>query len=261
MHGQQTLISREQSAYYRSHLQQTTNPKYIRHYLAYVESHARTDGVDFDALEQKRGQVLDAMDVAFRSGEWQAVRRFARVICAPSSGWLSIHGYWQELHARLIQAGQAALAEGHPADGVAFGVDLATVKLMTGDLADARRIYEQAIPVYAEWKGADKQLAAVYHQLGMMAQEMGDLNEAHSHYQHSLQIKQTLGDSAGQAKTLHNLGLLCHMQGEIEEALRYYQLGFCLEVELGDVAGQAGSAHQLGRIYEDRGDLEQAESF
>ncbi len=61
------------------------------------------------------------------------------------------------------------------------------------------------------------------HQLGMLAQDMGDLDEARRLYQESLKIKQDLGDRSGVSKSLHQLGMLAQDTGDLDEAKRLYQ--------------------------------------
>ena len=55
-------------------------------------------------------------------------------------------------------------------------------------------------------------MAASYHQLGIVAQDRGRLDEAADWYARSLAIKEELGDRPGMALTYGQLGLLAEEQ-------------------------------------------------
>ena len=85
-----------------------------------------------------------------------------------------------------------------------------------------------------------------YHQLGMLAQDRGDYEEAARQYQRSLDINERLGDQAGMASSYHQLGILAQDRGDYEEAARQYQRSLDISERLGNQAGMATSYHQLG---------------
>jgi tetratricopeptide (TPR) repeat protein len=97
------------------------------------------------------------------------------------------------------------------------------------------------------------------HQLGMVAQDRGELDEAERLYQQSLQIEQEVGDRPGEAKTLHPLGRVAQDRGELDEAERLYQQSLQIKREVGGRPGEAIPLHQLGRVAQDRGELDEAE--
>jgi len=101
-------------------------------------------------------------------------------------------------------------------------------------------------------------VARSLHQLGILAQNTGDLIEARRLYSESLKIKQELGDKAGVAISLHQLGMLAQDTGDIAEARRLYGESLKIAQELGDKAGVAKSLHQLGRLAQDTGDIAEA---
>ena len=51
-------------------------------------------------------------------------------------------------------------------------------------------------------------MATGYHQLGILAQDRGDYDEAARQYQRSLDINERLGNQAGMATSYHQLGML-----------------------------------------------------
>ena len=58
--------------------------------------------------------------------------------------------------------------------------------------------------------------AAYIHQLGMLAQDRGDYEEAARQYQRSLDINERLGDQAGMATSYHQLGMLAQDRGDYD---------------------------------------------
>jgi tetratricopeptide (TPR) repeat protein len=96
-------------------------------------------------------------------------------------------------------------------------------------------------------------MASSYHQLGMLAQDRGDLGEAARQYQRSLDINERLGNQAGLASGYHNLGVLAQDREDYDEAARQYQRSLDINERLGDQAGQALSYSQFAILETDRG--------
>jgi hypothetical protein len=98
-------------------------------------------------------------------------------------------------------------------------------------------------------------------ELGTIAQDQGEYEEAHRLYQQSLAMFERLEDQSGQAGSLHQLGVIVQDQGEYEEARSLYQQSLIIFRQLGDQNGQAGSLHQLGRIAQGQGEYEEAHNL
>jgi hypothetical protein len=62
-------------------------------------------------------------------------------------------------------------------------------------------------------------MARSYHQLGMVAQDRGQLDEAQNWYRKSLTIEEELGNKPGMALTFGQLGLLAEARGQGGPAL------------------------------------------
>ncbi len=97
-----------------------------------------------------------------------------------------------------------------------------------------------------------------YHQLGILAQDRGDYDEAARQYQRALDINERLGNQAGMAASYHQLGMLAQDRGDYDEAARQYQRALDINERLGDQAGMAASYHQLGILAQLRGDYDEA---
>ncbi|MGW3583646.1 tetratricopeptide repeat protein [Streptomyces rubiginosohelvolus] len=102
-------------------------------------------------------------------------------------------------------------------------------------------------------------LAASHRQLGRLAQLRGGYTTAEQHYRASLAALEELGDRAGIATTYRQLGIIAQLRGNYQQAEERYRASLAIDEELGDRAGIATTYHQLGIIAQERGDYEQAE--
>ncbi len=145
-----------------------------------------------------------------------------------------------------------------------------------GDLDDALTASYQACGQLRTWgaRTTERQLwdealswvpprsghaAAIYVQLGEIAQVRGDYPGAEQHYQAALTINEELGNRADLASTSHHLGMLAQDRGDYDTAEQRYQAALAITEELGDRAGLAACYHQLGILAQDRGDYDTAE--
>jgi tetratricopeptide (TPR) repeat protein len=96
-------------------------------------------------------------------------------------------------------------------------------------------------------------MATTHHNLGTLAKERGDHDEAARQYQRSLEIRERLGDQVGMASTYHELGVLAQARGEYDEATRLYQRSLGTFERLGNQADMATIYSQLGVLEAERG--------
>ena len=101
-------------------------------------------------------------------------------------------------------------------------------------------------------------LAGTYHQLGMVAQDLREYEEARKNYQQALAICVEFGDCYEQAGTHHELGIVAQELREYEEARKNYQQALAIYVEFGDRYSSANTYHQLGRVAEELREYEEA---
>jgi tetratricopeptide (TPR) repeat protein len=147
--------------------------------------------------------------------------------------------------------------------------------LQAGDTEDAAQITEQAVSQLHTWGAWDQEASLIHdtlarlpadsprqaawiHQLGILAQDRGDYDEAARQYQRSLDISERLGDQAGTAASYGQLGTLAQQRGDYDEAARQYQRALDLFERLGDQAGTAAAYHQLGNVAYLRGNYDEA---
>jgi tetratricopeptide (TPR) repeat protein len=96
--------------------------------------------------------------------------------------------------------------------------------------------------------------AALLHDLGLLAQERGDMATARRHYEESLKIKRELADHASIAQSLHQLGALAQEQGDYAEAQPLYEECLTLFNQIDDRHGAAATLHQLGLLAQEQRD-------
>jgi tetratricopeptide (TPR) repeat protein len=104
-------------------------------------------------------------------------------------------------------------------------------------------------------------LSVAYHQLGMVAQERGRLDDAEQWYTKALTIKEELGDQLFLATTHHQLGIVAQKRGRLDDAEDWYTKALTIREELGDRPHLATDYHQLGMVAYQRGRLEEAEDW
>lgn len=101
-------------------------------------------------------------------------------------------------------------------------------------------------------------IARFAHNLAVMHQNQGELDEACRLYDESLEIKKRLGDQSGIARTLHQLGKIAQIQGDLDEARRLYNESLEIAKRLDDQNGIASILHNLAAVAQDQGDLDEA---
>ncbi len=73
-------------------------------------------------------------------------------------------------------------------------------------------------------RGGDKRRRGDFaHNLAMVYQDRGEVDQAEGLYAESLEIEREVGDRPGQATTLHQLGNVAYLRGKLEEAEAMYR--------------------------------------
>ncbi|MGW3816612.1 tetratricopeptide repeat protein, partial [Streptomyces sp. NPDC005046] len=95
-------------------------------------------------------------------------------------------------------------------------------------------------------------MASGYHQLGIVAQERGRLEEAEDWYGQSLRISEELNNRFNMASGYHQLGIVAQERGRLEEAEDWYRQSLTIKEELNNRPGMASSYGQMGLLAEAR---------
>jgi len=121
----------------------------------------------------------------------------------------------------------------------------------------------QLVPqlVQLDQEQAKRLQALAYHNLGAVAQEQRQFEQAEEYYQQALQIYSEYNDRYSQTMTYHNLGIIAQEQRQFEQAEQYYQQALRLKIEFNDRYSQAMTYHQLGIVAQEQRQFEQAEQY
>ncbi|MFP5275410.1 tetratricopeptide repeat protein, partial [Coleofasciculus sp.] len=144
---------------------------------------------------------------------------------------------------------------------------IATTYHQLGRVAEELREYEQAKLYYQQALDIKIEFrdrysqAGTYHQLGRVAQELREYEQARLYYQQALDIYIEFRDRYSQASTYHNLGIVAQKLREYEQARLYYQQALDIFIEFSDRYEQAGTYHQLGRVAQELREYEQARLY
>ena len=120
------------------------------------------------------------------------------------------------------------------------------------------RVSQAKALAIADGGGDRPRLAITYHQLGMVAQDRGDLTSAEDWYRKSLAIEEELGDRPGMASTYHQLGIVAQLRGHLKSAEDWCRKSLAIKEEVGNRPGMAISYGQLGLLAERRGEVKEA---
>ncbi|MFN6495632.1 MAG: tetratricopeptide repeat protein [Nostoc sp. DedQUE01] len=104
-------------------------------------------------------------------------------------------------------------------------------------------------------------LATTYHQLGRVAEELREYDQARDYYQQALEIKIEFGDRYSCAKTYHNLGIIAQELRQYDQAQDYYQQALEIKIEFGDRYSCARTYHELGMVAQDLRQYDQARDY
>ena len=138
--------------------------------------------------------------------------------------------------------------------------------LLLKQYAEAESSYKQALSLLNAnttigEEPRKKSIASVFHQLGRVAEEQRQWEQAEGYYKQALQIKIDFNDRYSQAGTYHQLGIVAQEQRQWEQAEGYYKQALQISVEFNDRYSQASTYHQLGRVAEEQRQWEQAEGY
>jgi tetratricopeptide (TPR) repeat protein len=220
-------------------------------------------------IELQRRTIGHLLGSALEGERWQE----AQAIAQPLIVYLDSRGLYEEARGWVDRARQATEAP----DGTAPDADTPSGALWVflvgsqagreihqGRLASAQRTFEQLVKVVRRQTPSSTQqlnLAGGYHNLGIVAQERGRLDDAKDWYHRALTIHEELGNRPGIATTHHQLGRVAQERGRLDDAEDWYYRALTIFEELGNRPGIATSYVQLGVVAQRQGRLDDAEDW
>ena len=121
-----------------------------------------------------------------------------------------------------------------------------------------QRQYQRSLDI-SERLGDQDGLASTYYQLGALAHDRGDYDEAERQNQRALDIRERLGNKQNVAICYAQFGCLAFGRGDHDEAERQYQRAFDVFEQLGDQDGLARTYLPLGILAQIRKNFDEAE--
>ena len=138
-----------------------------------------------------------------------------------------------------------------------------TDSIARNELDEAEDIARRVL-AYLESKGDpgyQAQVASVQHDLGLIAQGKGRLEEAEEWYRRAMETNEAQGNEAESADGYHQLGLIAQSRRQLDEAGEWHRKALEIREALEDLAEIAGECHQLGLVAEGRLSLQEAEEW
>ncbi len=223
-------------------------------------------GLAFTFLERERHTLGRLLGYALDHGLWSE----AHGIAGSLSDYWDTRGLSEEARAWTDRA--RAAMEGP--DGAAPALDSpagalwlflvgkqANRQMRSLHLDEAERTYREVLPVIQAQPASrqrQERLAVPYHQLGLIAQQRGRLDEATDWYAQALPLWEELGDQENTARGYYQLGRIAEIQGRLDEAKDWHARSLAIRQDIGDRLHAAGNYNQLGSIAEQQGHLDEA---
>ena len=132
---------------------------------------------------------------------------------------------------------------------------LANLSHGRGHLAAARALYERSAAINRE---IGYRLDVVEHNLGVVAQDLGDLTTARQYFESGVATRRLLDDTPGLALSLAKLGEVLAEQGDFATAQRMLAESIVLQRDLGDRPGQAFVLERTAMVAALHGQAERA---
>jgi tetratricopeptide (TPR) repeat protein len=104
-------------------------------------------------------------------------------------------------------------------------------------------------------------IAALYHQLGIITEELQQFDEAEKWYRKSLEIHERLGLDEKKAMNCHQLGIIAYKLQRLDEAEEWYRKSLIVFEYLELERDAASDYHNLGMIAEERRQFDEAEKW
>ncbi|MCW5201422.1 tetratricopeptide repeat protein [Desulfobulbus sp. US4] len=125
---------------------------------------------------------------------------------------------------------------------------LGDVHLRLSELGDARKRYEEAMPLYGEI-GDRLGQANCLQALGDVHLRLSELGDARKRYEECLAVYREIGARLGEVNCLRSLGELCQLLFDIPAAQQYYENARQVCLEINDRLGEANILEAFGKVH------------
>jgi tetratricopeptide (TPR) repeat protein len=229
-----------------------------------------------DAQEKQMGQVLTRLEY---ENLMNALKLALNVQTSFSNIYDTLFFYLnaKQDNQRSLELAQKVLAhlDNYPADTLKgqLGIEFVTVidrfansQLNLKQYVSAESSYQKALSIWLKNESYEasqikKMSATFYHQLGYVAQEQRQWEQAEKYYNRALEIKIEFNDRYSQAGTYGQLGIVAQKQRQWEQAEKYYNRALEIFIEFNDRYSQAKTYHALGALVQEQKQWEQARAY
>jgi len=108
------------------------------------------------------------------------------------------------------------------------------------------------LTIYMKYK------ANAFNNIGVLANDKGDIDKALIYYQKGLMLQQEINDKTGIAGSLNNLGFIYDHLGDIPKALEYYHKCLNINEKINNKVGVSTVLNNLGLIYKNQNEIPKA---
>jgi tetratricopeptide (TPR) repeat protein len=138
-------------------------------------------------------------------------------------------------------------------------VNEANESLKRADLEAARTIYQEILDELIALN--DSSVAVAYHQLGRVAYQQRQFEQAQQYYLKALKIFEDAGDFYNAADEYHQLGMVAQEERQFEQARQYYLKALKIFEDAGDLYNASREYHHLGMVAQEERQFEQAQQY
>jgi tetratricopeptide (TPR) repeat protein len=192
--------------------------------------------------------VLEARQHLIAAGDMTRVGELTSLACVVLDGV----GRWPE-EAILLRDTLALLPPGSGWRGP-YLQRLGNLAYRRGDLAEADRLYDEALAILEPTRSPDA-IAAVHHQRGLLAGRRGQLADAERWFQGVIEMAVEHPDDVDPSASMSELGSLALDRGDLARAERCFADALALLERRGEELRSATIVHQLGITAMLRGDV------
>ena len=143
--------------------------------------------------------------------------------------------------------------------------DLAQALRVAGDLQGAKELFLKVLACFQAIEGEQLSVANTYQELGNVANDQSEYEEAKAYYQKDLEItiNELEEEHTHVANTYTHLGVVAKNQGEVEAAKAYYQKALKMYVgKLGeDHVSVANAYNNLGVLSDEQSEFQEAKVY
>ncbi|AQZ69440.1 hypothetical protein BKM31_55335 [[Actinomadura] parvosata subsp. kistnae] len=178
-------------------------------------------------------------------------------LTAAMAAYLRQEGPWQQAATLHHTAANAAHMQHDPAAEATALHQLADIRYLTGEYAQAVSLFERTLKLHQQL-GDHLGQAHILNNLGWVQRMTGEYTQAADLLKQALTLYDQLGHQLGQAHTLTDLGRVWRVIGKYTQAADLFERALMLYDQLGDHLGQAHALNSLGWVRRVTGEYLQA---